>query len=76
MHRDPVEIALLLIGGIGPILLLVRSLVGRKCVYAAWAKLAYPLTSVAGLTWLIIERKELGSNLKGVLPKSLFFEER
>ena len=54
MHRDPVEIALLVIGGIGPILLLVRSLFARKCVYATWAKLVYLLASVAGLAWLII----------------------
>ena len=54
MRHDPLEIALLLVGGIGPILLLVRSLLTRKCVYATWAKFAYALASVAGLTWLII----------------------
>jgi len=54
MRRDPIEIALLLIGGIGPIFLLVRSVLARKCVYAAWAKFAYALASIAGLAWLII----------------------
>ena len=54
MRHDPVEIAFLLIGGIGPIVLLVRSLLARKRVYAAWAKFAYALASIAGLTWLII----------------------
>ena len=54
MRRDPVEIALLLIGGIGPILLLVNSLFARKSVYAAWAKFACALASLAGLAWLII----------------------
>ena len=54
MRSDPVEIVLLLIGGIGPIFLLVRSLFARKSVYAAWAKFAYALASVAGLAWLII----------------------
>ena len=53
MRSDPVEIALLLMGGIGPMLLLLRSLFGRKCVYATWAKFAYVLASVAGLAWLI-----------------------
>jgi hypothetical protein len=54
MRHDPVEIALLLVGGIGPIFLLIRLLVARKCVYATWAKFAYVLASVAGLAWLII----------------------
>ena len=54
MRNDPVEIAVLLIGGFGPILLLIRSLLARKYVYATWAKFAYALASVAGLTWLVI----------------------
>ena len=54
MHHDPVEIALLLVGGIGPIFLLLRALLARKCVYATWAKVAYALASVAGLAWLIV----------------------
>jgi hypothetical protein len=54
MRRDPIEIALLLIGGIGPIFLLVRSLLGRKRVYATWAKFAYAFASVAGLTWFVV----------------------
>jgi len=54
MRHDPIEIALLLIGGIGPILLLVRSLFARKRAYATWAKFAYALASVTGLIWLIV----------------------
>ncbi len=54
MRHDPIEIALLLIGGCGPIFLLIRSLLARKCVYATWAKFAYALASIAGLTWLVI----------------------
>jgi hypothetical protein len=55
MRYDPVEIALLLIGGFGPTFLLVRSLLARKCAYAAWAKFAYAFASVAGLAWLLID---------------------
>ena len=54
MRGDPVEIALLLVGGIMPLFLLVRSLFARKCEHAAWAKFAYALASIAGLAWLII----------------------
>jgi hypothetical protein len=54
MRHDPVEITLLLIGGIGPIFLLVRSLLARKRVYATWAKFAYALATIAGVAWLII----------------------
>ncbi len=49
MHTDPVEVTLLLIGGIGPVFLLVGSLVSRRYVHAAWAKVAYLLATLAGL---------------------------
>ena len=54
MHTDPVEVTLLLIGGIGPVFLLVRSLVSRSYLYAAWAKVAYFLATLAGLAWCIL----------------------
>jgi hypothetical protein len=54
MRTDPAELALLLIGGFGPMFLFVGALTSRKCVWAAWAKFAYLLASLAGLGWGII----------------------
>jgi hypothetical protein len=54
MRTDPQELALLLIGGFGPMSLFLGALASRKCVWAAWAKLAYLLASLAGLAWGII----------------------
>jgi len=54
MRTNPREIALLLIVGLGPMFLFVAALASRKCVWAAWPKLAYLLASLAGLAWGII----------------------
>lgn len=51
MADDPQELALLVVGGIGPMFLLAHSLLSRKRAYAGWAKLAYALASLAGLAW-------------------------
>jgi hypothetical protein len=54
MPADPVEIALLLIGSLGPMFLLFHTLAARNWVYATWAKFAYLLATLAGLAWAII----------------------
>jgi hypothetical protein len=61
MQTDPREIALLLIGGLGPMCLFIGALTSRKCVWAAWAKLAYLLASLAGLAWGIIGFHRFGA---------------